>query len=108
MRGKGIEIAPSTKTVMIKSLISAASERCEAEFELSCSAGTYARSLAHDIGSDYGCGAHLVRLRRTRSGEFPIEMAVPLSEGEQFFPREFFLSRIIPLKNLLHEIPAIT
>ena len=80
---------------------------CEVEFELSCTAGTYARSLAHDIGTDYGCGAHLVRLRRTRSGEFPIEAAVPLSEGEQFHPREFFLSRVIPMRNLLHEIPAI-
>jgi tRNA pseudouridine55 synthase len=80
---------------------------CEAEFELSCSAGTYARSLAHDIGNDYGCGAHLVRLRRIRSGEFPIEMAVSLSEGEQFFPRDFFFSRIIPIKNLLSEMSTI-
>jgi tRNA pseudouridine55 synthase len=105
---KGIEIAPSTKSVTIKSLTLLNVKDSEAEFELSCSAGTYARSLAHDIGRDYGCGAHLIRLRRTRSGEFPIESAVPLSEGEQFFPRDFYLSRVIPLKNLLHEMPEIT
>jgi tRNA pseudouridine55 synthase len=104
---QGIEITPPTKTVTIKSLSLLHVNGCEAEFELSCGAGTYARSLAHDIGLDYGCGAHLVRLRRMRSGEFPIEMAVLLSEGEQFFTRDFFLSRIIPVKNLLHEIPGI-
>lgn len=104
---KGVEIDPSTKAVTIKSLVLVGVNGCEAEFELSCAAGTYARSLAHDIGADYGCGAHLIRLRRTRSGEFPIETAVPLGEGQQFYPREFFISRVIPMRNLLHEIPAI-
>jgi tRNA pseudouridine55 synthase len=105
---KGIEMAPSTKTIKIKSLALLNVSDCEAEFELSCSAGTYARSLAHDIGKDYGCGAHLVRLRRTRSGDFPIEKAVPLCEGEQFFTRDFFVDRVIPMRDLLHEIPSIT
>ncbi len=104
---KGIEITPSTKSVTIKSLTLLAVNQSEVEFELFCTAGTYARSLAHDIGADYGCGAHLVRLRRTRSGEFPIEKAVPLSEGQHFHPREFFVSQVIPLRNLLPEIPAI-
>lgn len=104
---KGIEISPSKKAVTIKSLTLLGVDRCDVEFELSCTAGTYARSLAHDIGADYGCGAHLVRLRRTRSGEFSIDTAVPLCEGSEFHPREFFISRIIPMHNLLFEIPAI-
>lgn len=104
---KGVEIAPSTKAVTIKSLELLGVEGCEAEFELACAAGTYARSLAHDIGRDYGCGAHLARLRRTRSGEFSIEKAVPLSEGQQFYPREFFLAHMVPLRELLREIPEI-
>jgi tRNA pseudouridine55 synthase len=105
---EGIEMAPSTKSVTIKSFALLKVCNSEAEFELSCSAGTYARSLAHDVGKEYGCGAHLVKLRRTRSGEFPIETAVPLSEGENYFPRDFYLSRVIPLKSLLNEMPAIT
>jgi len=104
---KGIELSPTTKQVTIKSLNLLGVHQCEVEFELSCTAGTYARGLAHDIGSDYGCGAHLIRLRRTRSGEFPIESSVPLSEGEEYYPREFFISRLIPLRDLLPEIPAI-
>jgi tRNA pseudouridine55 synthase len=104
---KGVEIAPSTKAVTIKSLRLLRVDGCEVEFELACAAGTYARSLAHDIGRDYGCGAHLSRLRRTRSGEFPIESAVPLSDGGNFYPGEYFLDRMIPLRELLREIPAI-
>jgi tRNA U55 pseudouridine synthase TruB len=56
---------------------------------------------------DYGSGAHLIRLRRTRSGDFSIENAAPLNEGDQFYPRDFFLSRLIPMRNLLCNIPAI-
>jgi tRNA pseudouridine55 synthase len=104
---RGNEMEPSTKEVMIKSLTLIGVKHCEAEFELTCSAGTYARSLAHDIGAEYGCGAHLIRLRRIRSGEFPIEAAIPLAENEQFHPREFFIRQVIPMRNLLHEIPEI-
>src|SRR5215831_4970456 len=39
-------------------------------FEVVCSPGTYIRSLAHDLGISLGCGAHLISLRRTRSGLF--------------------------------------
>jgi tRNA pseudouridine55 synthase len=104
---KGIEMEPTQKQVKINSLKLISVNGSEAEFELSCAAGTYARSLAHDIGSDYGCGAHLVRLRRTQSGEFPIDRAVPMSEGERFYPREFFIERVIPMRKLLQEIPGI-
>jgi tRNA pseudouridine55 synthase len=104
---KGVDMGESTKEVTIKSLKLLSVEGSEVGFELACAAGTYARSLAHDIGKEYGCGAHLVQLERIRSGDFPIDSAAPLAEGEVFHPREFFLSRIIPMRNLLTEIPAI-
>jgi tRNA pseudouridine55 synthase len=104
---KGVDMGESTKEVTIKSLTLLRIESSEVEFELACAAGTYARSLAHDIGREYGCGAHLVRLERIRSGEFPIEAAIPLREGDNFHPREFFLDHAIPMRNLLTEIPAI-
>jgi len=104
---QGIDVGPSTKEVTVKSLELLGVNQCEAEFELACTAGTYARSLAHDIGAEYGCGAHLTRLRRTRSGDFAIEAAIPLGDDQQFHSRDFFLSRIIPMRELLHEIPEI-
>ncbi len=104
---KGVTLDPETKEVTIQSLTLRGVAGCEAEFELCCSAGTYARSLAHDVGRDYGCGGHLVRLRRTRSGDFSIETAISLVEGDRFRSREYFSQRIIPMQDLLPEIPAI-
>src|SRR5206468_10237732 len=104
---RGIKMESGTKQVRIHFLRLIGIEGSEVEFELGCAAGTYARSLAHDVGRDYGCGAHLVRLCRLRSGEFPIDDAAPLSDGTDFYPREFFLSRILPLRSLLREIPSI-
>ncbi len=104
---KGLDLAPETKNVTIKSLILIEVQGSEAEFELVCSAGTYARSLADEVGRDYGCGAHLVKLRRTMSGEFPIDDAVPLCEGDKFSQRDFLLGKAIPMRELLTEIPAI-
>jgi tRNA pseudouridine55 synthase len=104
---KGVVLETETKEVTIKSLRLLHVQESEAEFELCCAAGTYARSLAHDVGRDYGCGAHLMRLRRTRSGEFPLESATALGEGDHFFSRDFFLGRVIPMRDLLQELPAI-
>jgi tRNA pseudouridine55 synthase len=47
---------------------------------VSCTKGTYIRSLAHDLGQKLGCGAHLTRLRRITSGRFDVADAAPLSE----------------------------
>lgn len=44
-------------------------------FRVHCSKGTYIRSLVHDFGQAVGCGAHLVALRRTRSGPYRVEQA---------------------------------
>ncbi len=50
----------------------------DAVIDVYCSSGTYVRSLAHDLGEGLGCGAHLVGLRRTKSGRFTLRDAVPL------------------------------
>ena len=53
--------------------------------EVLCAAGTYIRTLAHDLGRTLGSGAHLRALRRTSSGHFRLEEAVPLSTLESAF-----------------------
>jgi tRNA pseudouridine55 synthase len=57
-------------------------EGLELGFRARVSSGTYIRSLAHDLGQNLGCGAHLSSLRRPRSGEFTLEHAVDLSTLE--------------------------
>ena len=51
------------------------------EVMITCSGGTYVRVLVADVGRALGCGAHLVRLRRTRIGSFRVEDARPPGEG---------------------------
>lgn len=50
------------------------------DFRLACTSGTYARTLAHDVGQALGCGAHLSALRRIKIGTFGIEQAVTLGQ----------------------------
>lgn len=53
-------------------------ERPMAELDVRCSAGTYVRALARDLGRELGCGAYLGALTRTASGPFGIDAAYPL------------------------------
>jgi len=48
------------------------------QLELTCSSGTYVRSLAHDLGQELGCGGHITTLRRTSVGDFSLDSAVVL------------------------------
>ena len=49
-------------------------------FSMSCSKGTYVRTVFHDLGNRIGCGGHLIALRRTRIDQFSISDAKPLDE----------------------------
>jgi tRNA pseudouridine55 synthase len=53
---------------------------CDLSIRVVCSAGTYIRVLAEEVGARLGTGAHLAALRRTRAGEFHINQSVPLDE----------------------------
>jgi len=50
------------------------------DFRVVCSKGFYVRTYAFDIGEELGCGAHLQSLRRTKSGRFSVDQAVPVDE----------------------------
>lgn len=52
-------------------------------FKVTCSTGTYIRSLAHDFGKALGCGAYLSSLRRTAIGNFKVEDAVTMEAFEE-------------------------
>ncbi|RLB86028.1 MAG: tRNA pseudouridine(55) synthase TruB [Deltaproteobacteria bacterium] len=74
-------------------------------FSISCSAGTYIRTLCSDIGKFLGCGGHLKELRRIQSGGFSITEAVKLSELENFALSEKISDRIISMSNALQDMP---
>jgi tRNA pseudouridine55 synthase len=78
MARKGEEIPVVPKRVRVTELRLAPPAGGRVEFWISCSSGTYIRSIAHAIGQAVGCGAHLESLRRTRIGAFRAEEAVAL------------------------------
>jgi tRNA pseudouridine55 synthase len=76
---KGIEVQRKPRKVVIKEFEPVNIKLPLIEFRVVCSKGTYIRQLAEDVGERLGCGAHLTELRRTRSGSFSVEEAVPFS-----------------------------
>jgi len=78
-----------------------------ADFHLGCSAGTYVRSLAHDLGQALGCGAHLQSLCRLSSGEFQLEEALTLEDIEALAGRGETGRFLRPLESLLPEFPKV-
>lgn len=75
MARKGIEVERASRSVQMTCTI-VRYEYPELELHVSCSKGTYIRSIAYDIGNELGCFAHLSQLRRLRSGHFSVSNAV--------------------------------
>ena len=76
----GVEIARPAREVTVHAIDILHWQDVELVIDVSCSKGTYIRTLAEDIGAALGCGAHLSALRRTASGELHIEQAVTLEQ----------------------------
>lgn len=78
----------------------------EARVEVHCSAGTYLRSIAHELGVLAGCGAYLKTLRRLASGHFRLEQARPIGELEKQAAEGRLAEALVPAASLLPEFPA--
>lgn len=72
-----------------------------------CSAGTYVRTLAEDLGARLGVGAHLATLRRTRAGRFAIEAAITLERLAEFADGNSIGDEMISLDATVGHLPAI-
>lgn len=79
-QGKQVEV--TARVVTIYELELMGWERPFLQLRVLCSAGTYIRSLAHDVGRVLGCGAHVAVLRRTAVGPFLVQQAVSLADLE--------------------------
>ncbi|RXM21855.1 tRNA pseudouridine(55) synthase TruB, partial [Citrobacter sp. AAK_AS5] len=81
--GEEVDLAPRIINVYSLEVLEWAPP--EAVVDVYCSSGTYVRSLANDLGKALGTGAHLVGLRRTKSGRFTLRDAVPLRRLQEAF-----------------------
>ncbi len=79
-RGELVELPPRPVTIHSLQLLGWDPAEARLELEVRCSAGTYIRSLARDLGEQLGCGAALARLRRTETLGFDLSTAVNLEQ----------------------------
>ncbi len=93
---KGVVVEREPREVTVHELEITALDLPVLEFRAVCSAGTYVRSICHDLGERLGCGGHLQALRRTRAGAFRIDEA-----ASPKLPAEDLVKRIVPLDEAL-------
>lgn len=103
-RNVEVDLPPVEVTVHELALLGC--EGSLARIRVACSGGTYVRSIAHDLGKALGCGAHLAELRRTRSGEFTLEMARTLDELAALAAEGRLGDALVPASHLLPEFPS--
>ncbi|WP_231747073.1 tRNA pseudouridine(55) synthase TruB [Burkholderia sp. BDU5] len=94
------------RTVTIRSLELLSCALPDVTFRVTCSKGTYVRTLAEDIGEALGCGAHLTMLRRTGVGSLSLEHAVTLDALDAATQDERD-ARLAPVDALLSTFPLV-
>ena len=107
---KGIEVEREAREVEIYDIGLLRTEGDEIEVEVSCSKGTYIRTLADDLGERLGCGAHISGLRRTQAGAFLEQQCVTVETLKQIKEAEGLvgLDRIlVPMDRAVEQLPAV-
>ena len=94
---RGEEVDRVARTVTVYAFELTDLDLPNATFDVHCSAGTFVRTLIHDLGEALGCGAHMTALRRTEAGGFTEADAIPLEDVAT--------ERIRPLVDIVRELP---
>ncbi len=103
----GVEIERAPRNIMVHAIEVVEGEGDRWVLDVSCSKGTYVRTLAEDIGAALGCGAHLSALRRTGSGRLHVGAALPIERLEGLSPAELD-ALLLPADALVTDLPKIT
>jgi tRNA pseudouridine55 synthase len=108
---RGVEVAQilqsKARQVEIFQLELTAWEPPNCTLETTCSSGTYVRSLAHDLGTALGCGAHLTSLTRLASGRFRLEHTITVQEFAQAVTEDRWPDLLHPIDAALAHFPAL-
>jgi tRNA pseudouridine55 synthase len=104
---QGIEVEREARSVVIHSIELCSYQAPDATIDVRCSAGTYIRSIAHDLGATLGTGAHLTALTRTAAGPFTIDQAIPLDTFEAAARAEQWHAHLRPMDEALSDWPLV-
>ena len=102
----GVDIERKARLITIKNIEVNALEGDIAQITVTCSKGTYIRTLAEDIGTMLGCGAHLIGLRRTEAAGYLLSQAVTIEQLETMLieAREDLL---LPVDSAIENLPKV-
>jgi tRNA pseudouridine55 synthase len=98
-------IRPAPSRVTVDHIEIVTYEQTDLKLVVSCSAGFYVRSLAHDLGQHLGTGGHLTALRRTRAGTFGLDRAIELAAAEG--DPERARAALIPIAEMMPQWSAV-
>ncbi len=106
---QGIEIERPARPVSIHEIKYLGYEQGVLTLEVSCSKGTYIRTLIEDIGNKLGCGAHVIELRRTGFAAFDITQSIKFSQLESLQSDDYQMldGKILPSEDMLPNFPSI-
>jgi len=102
----GVDIERKVRQITIKNISIHTFEVDVATITVSCSKGTYIRSLAEDIGLALGCGAHLIGLRRTETAGYLLVDAVKIEQLEAL-SQEQRDALLLPVDSAIESLPKI-
>ena len=106
---KGGEVERPTRTVFIHSLTVLNEDEQAGEYtiEVSCSKGTYIRTLCNDIGESLGCGAVMTSLVRTKAAGFMLNDCLTFDDVQQLMEEETLAGQLIPVEQAFMSLPSV-
>lgn len=103
---EGVDIARQARLITIKAITVNEFAGDTAQITVTCSKGTYIRTLAEDIGAALGCGAHLIGLRRTATAAYQMAQAVTIQQLEAM-TIEARDAQLLPVDSAIESLPKV-
>ncbi len=103
--GKEVERESRPVTIHLLELLDYDEATGEGTLDVSCSKGTYIRSLIDDIGAKLGCGGVMTALRRTEACGFTLEDAITIEQVQQAGENGTFAQHLIPVERVFETFP---
>lgn len=105
---KGGQVERKARKIKVYNISLAGEAGGDYLLDISCSKGTYVRSLCHDLGQALGCGGCMSGLRRLEAGEFRVEDAYTLAQVQEYADNGRAEELLLPVDSLFYRLPACT
>ena len=103
---KGGQVERAPRTITIHDLRLIGQQNGDWLLDVSCSKGTYVRTLCHDLGQTLGCGGCMSSLRRVQAGQFTVDQAVTLEQVQIMADEGRAEELLLPVDSLFDQYPA--